>query len=269
MGAPCSWTIDEDAGTRCGCAGGKCWTGYSPAVRARASALAAHWMWAATGRRYGLCEVSVLPCNPGPVEPLYQEYGLAGSPGGVDIIGGQWRNVPCGGGCSCSATAPCEVELPGPVDSITEVLVDCALVSPDAYRVYGRRLLTRLDGECWPSCQSYASEFPAFEVIYMRGVAVPDHIQYAYETLACQLAKACNGAEDCALPQRMRTLTRQGVTLEVATEEAQSVGGKLRTGIKAVDDVVAADNPYGLTERPRVSSPDLPGVRVATWTGGS
>lgn len=264
MGAPCSWEV---TGTGCGCSGGKCWTGYAPAVRDRAAALAAHWMWAATGRRYGLCEVSVLPLNPPPVEPLYQEFGLTPTAVGGPTGDGTWRSAPCA--AACNGVDRCEVELPGPVASITTVMVSCAPVDPDAYRVYDSRLLTRLDGECWPTCQSYAQDFPDFEIIYMRGVEIPAHIQYAYETLACQLAKACTGSEDCALPPRMRTLTRQGVTLEVATEESASIGGKLRTGIKAIDDVVMADNPHGLTERPKVTSPDMPTVRVATWAGGS
>ena len=46
-----------------------------------------------------------------------------------------------------------------------------------------------------------------------------------------------------------------------------SVGGRLRTGIPEVDDVIAAANPHGLTARPQVWSPDLPPPRVVTSTG--
>jgi len=248
MGAPCNWLVE-----RCGCST-ECWTKYKPATRTRAEALAVHWMWAATGRRYGLCEVTVRPGDRPREDPLYQEFGPA--------------TLSVTPGCGC-AGQDCGIDLPGPVDSIVEVLIDGDPLAPDVYGVFDRRTLVRYDGECWQSCQTWTDEIPGLQVTYMRGVAVPDAVQYATEQLACQLAKGCEGGEDCTLPQRMRSLTRQGVTLDVATEEATSQGGRLRTGIKAVDDVVMADNPYGLTERPRVSSLDMPQHRVATWGGGS
>ncbi len=261
MAEPCGWTV-----ARCACST-ECWTKRSPATRERATALAAHFMWSATGRRYGPCEVTVLPCNPAPAEPLYQTYGLTAEPDpGPIFANGTVTSAACGPDC-CSPR--CEVELPGPVaqDGIIEVLIDGDPVAPDEYRVYDGRLLARIGG-CWPTCNTYG-EIPGFQVTYLRGTPIPEAVQYAFEGLACQIGKACEGASDCALPARMRSLTRQGVSVEMATEQATSQGGKLRTGIPWIDQVIEADNPHGRTRRPLVLSPDLPSARTITSVSGS
>lgn len=268
MGAPCGWTVEQ-----CGCGG--CWTEHSPAVRETATALATTVMWAATGRRYGPCEITVLPCNPAPVEPLYQTFpvGAAYDPWGggsgpvtVPVLdSGTWRNIACGGGCTCRAV--CEVPLDGPVYDIVEVLVDGEVIPATAYEVHDRHLLVRTDGECWPTCQVYGQEIPGFEVTYSRGEAIPAPIQVATGVLVCEYAKACQG-KPCGLPSRMRRLTRQGVEVEVA-DVPKDGKGRIRTGIRLVDDALDADNPYGLAERPTVYSPDIPQARVVTWSSGS
>jgi parallel beta-helix repeat protein len=262
----CGWEIDQ-----CGC--GSCWDKHTPATREKAAALAIHVMWAATGRRYGECELTVMPCNPQQPDALYQTYPVANS-GGYDPFGGgstmqpvleagQWRNR-CGGGCSCSAV--CEVNLDGPISDVVEVTVDGDVVDPAAYEVHDGHLLVRKDGDCWPTCQTYGVEVPGFTVTYLRGDPIPPAVQAAAEILACEYAKACTGG-DCALPNRLASLSRQGV--EVTVADVPTVGGQVRTGIKMVDDIIAADNPYGRAERPQVVSPDLPPLRVVTWTASS
>jgi len=267
MGAPCGWTVEQ-----CGC--GSCLTDYSPAVREAATALATTVMWAATGRRYGLCELTVLPCNPPPVEPLYQTFpvgsfspfGLGDQPLTAPILdSGTWRNVSCGGRCTCQAR--CEVPLDGPVHDVVEVLIDGEAVSPTAYEIHDLYLLVRKDGECWPTCQTFGEEVPGFEVTYHRGDPVPAPISFATGLLTCEYAKACAG-KACGLPSRMTRLTRQGVEIQVA-DVPKDGKGRVRTGMRLVDDAIDADNPYGLIERATVMSPDLPAARVITWQGGS
>ena len=269
MGSPCGWVVDD-----CPC-GDTTWDALDAGVRDRAEAQAALVMWAATGRQFGACEVTVMPCGPRPSAPLYQTFPVALSRGvhspwgeGDDsgrpvptIDGGTWFNR-CGAGCSCSAD--CEVRLDGPVIDIVEVRVDGALVDTGAYRVLDRSLLVRTDGECWPSCQHMGDEVPGFTVTYDRGTLIPPAVQAAFEQLACEYAKACVGAP-CGLPPRVTNLTRQGVSVTVEQVTDTDPNGVIRTGIKAVDDVIKAVNPYGLTERPQVFSPDLPTNRVITW----
>lgn len=265
----CGWTVD-----RCGC--GSCWAKLKPDQQATAATLASHVMWAATGRRYGLCEVTVLPCNP-VTEPLYQTYPLAGydvwdgpnAGGGGGIVGpvidgGTWFNR-CGAGCTCRAR--CEVPLDGPVHSIIEVTVDGDLVTT-GYEVHDGHLLVRTDGACWPTCQVYGSEIPGFTVTYLRGEEIPPPVQTALEVLACQYAAYCSTGE-CRLPARLTSLSRQGVDVSVADLDNTDLGTKIRTGIPLVDDIIAADNPWGAVERRQVFSPDMPTNRVITWTAGS
>lgn len=260
MGAPCGWLVTG----QCGCSGGDCWTSRNPATRDRAQTVAAHILWAATGRRYGLCETTVLPLSSPPVDPLYQEWPLpAGDVSWPAIAGG---NV--SGTCACSIPATCAVTLPGPVDSVVEVRVDGDPVDPVGYVVVDRELLIRVDGECWPACNQVNTVVPQFEVDYLRGLPLPAAVQAAYDGLACQLAKACDG--ECTLPAQISSLTRQGITIDMAVEEATAKGTRTRTGITWVDDVIEADNPYGLAEAPQVLSLDLPAAPpTITWAGGS
>lgn len=267
MGEPCGWSIE-----RCGC--GKCWDSHSPATREIAAAIATTVIWAATGRRYGLCELTVLPCNPSGVEPLYQTYPVGGYvPWGLGdgsnlaqpvLNAGVWTNQCGAGGCACRAA--CEVPLDGPVHDVVDVFIDGVALN-GGYEVHNGYLLVRTDGECWPTCQTYGQEIPGFEVVYNRGEAIPTPVQRSADLLACEYAKACQG-KDCGLPSRMTRLTRQGVEVQVA-DVPKDGRGRIRTGIRLIDDVLDADNPYGLVERTLVTSPDLVPPRLVTWRGGS
>lgn len=275
MSGPCGWAVDS-----CGC--GTCWDSYTPAVREQAAALASYTMWAATGRRYGLCEVTVLPCNRPRPAPLYRTYPLgwngAGLPAFGDsddyflpypiLAGGQWFNTTCGGtGCSCAAR--CEVDLPAPAAAIVEVRLDGVVVDGAAYEIADRHILVRIDGACWPTCQVYGVQVPGFEVTYLRGSEPPEAVAFASRVLACQFAKLCAGGE-CSLPYQLRSLTRSGVSVEVgSTAPAGPLRGPVVTGIAVVDQIIAADNPHGLIQRRDVVSPDDVPPRQITWGAAS
>jgi len=260
--APCGWTI-----TTCGC--GNCWDNYSPQVQARAAALAAMQMWAATGRRYGPCELTVQPCRPRRDLPLYQAWPVIYSEWGYGYgllnpfinTDGQWVNGGCGV-CRCGAS--CEIPLQGPTTTarVGYVLVDDIPVDSSAFQIQNGYLLVRIDGECWPICQNYSKQDPPkFVVNYQRGNEIPPAVQGAFEILACEYAKACVDAE-CRLPRRLQSLTRQGVELQVI--ETDDYLDRAMTGITEVDAVIAADNPFRLTQRPQVFSPDLFPARMVT-----
>jgi hypothetical protein len=262
--APCGWTVEG-----CGC-GGAAWDTYPQDVQDRAQALAATIMWAATGRRYGVCEVTVMPAGqcsrlPGP-EDGYRTYPV-GTPAGMGllapvIVQGQWYNRP-GGGLCCTATG-CEVVLQGPTTTggIKAVSVDGEPVAADAYVVQNGDLLVRVDGECWPCCTKYTDPATAFTVTYDLGVPIPAALQAAFEELACELAKSCTGAA-CALPRTITRLSRQGVDVEVA-ELPVDTSGLVLTGLRTVDDVIRSLNPHQLVSAPLVLSPDTPQPRWST-----
>ena len=240
------------------------WSGYTQPVKDSALWLASTYLWAATGRQYGACPVTVRPGQPRLGEaPAYQAYpvwpGQDPVVSGPFLFGGRWFNLG-GGSCSgCCGASSCGIVLRGPVFAVSQVLVGGEVVAPSAYRVdivNGAYVLVRIDGLCWPSCQNFtrASNQPGtFEVTYEIGRAVPEALAIATALLACQYGKHLTGGA-CALPAKMTRLARQGVEVEVAPPEpAQGL-----TGIKAVDEVVLALNPGRRKAPPMVFSPDLP-----------
>lgn len=257
---PCGWAI-----TTCGC--GTCWETHTPAVRATASALAIGVMWAATARRYGQCPVIVEPCNRPALLREYQVYPqeYAGY-GAAYIDAGVWHNS-CTGSFAATGDVEgcctgCETLLDGPTSTsaITEVTVNGVIIPPASYQVHNGNLLVRIDGECWPTCTNYSQQNPpSMTVEYLRGEPIPARVQAAVERLACEYARACTGAP-CALPKRLKSLTRQGVELSV--EELSTKPGEIRTGIPEVDLIISLENPSGRPMRSLVLSPDQPLPRV-------
>jgi hypothetical protein len=145
----------------------------------------------------------------------------------------------------------------------TGVSVDGEIIPVDAWRVDDGQWLVRTDGDCWPDCQDYDVDTGAgvFTVTYQRGIAVPSVVSRAAGELACEWAKACAGAA-CRLPGRVSSIARQGVNLtmvDVATLLERGL-----TGIATVDQVIRSINPYGLTSRMKIASPDLPVIRATT-----
>jgi hypothetical protein len=187
------------------------------------------WEW--TGRVFGVCPTEIRPCSetcagayPGSTfwgrGPGYDPgFPRNGSSGWTPVlIGGQWYNM----GCACTTSCSCAIDgakvlnLPGPVDEVTTVTIDGVVLPPSAYRLERKRSLIRTDGGVWPACQDLLAEPPAantFEVTYDRGVPVPVGGQVAAGRLACELAKASCSDSTCALPERLQTITRQGITV--------------------------------------------------------
>lgn len=250
----CGWVVVPD------CDG---WDAYPEDVRERALLLASSLMWAATGRRYGGCPVTVQPSRQVEAPPLYRTYPLLGLSGHAGwhpyIRDGAWFNPPMGGGCSPST---CEVVLQGPVSGVTAVRLSGTTVDPSTYALMDGYRLVRTDGGCWPACVNYANQDPpAFEVDYLQGETVPADVVAATGMLACEYAKELTGGE-CGLTQQVTSISRQGVSFEVAEIDPQSTA--IATGIRLVDQVIRTHNPRGLTSRPRVFSPDLPYPRRVT-----
>lgn len=257
--APCSWTLPD-----CGCGG--CLAELNPTARARAAGLASLTVWGLTGRRYGLCEITVMPCSV-TGDRDYRVYPVAlgdlwggGGPGFYPMISdGVWHNV---GACSCCASG-CEVDLPGPTTkaNVVEVKVGGVVVAAAAYQIHDGHLLVRVDGGCWPSCVNFAATPPDFTVKYRRGETVPAPVLAVTATLACEFGRACAGVA-CRLPNRVSSLTRQGVDVQFADLTELFEAGL--TGIDEVDRIILTVNPGRRAERPQVYSPDLPAPRMVT-----
>jgi len=271
MAAPCDWDVDPVALGVC-----DDWADLSPERQATALALATSYLWAATGRRFGVCPVVVRPSQGGRSETAYQTYAVIpgaqsglGVPGGPFLFGGRWFNSSCASAC-CGDSA-CAVVLRGPVASVDEVMVGDEVIPPSAYRVDitgGAWLLVRTDGECWPLCQNFtadAGEPGAFTVEYGFGQPLPLALQVAAALLACEFSKSLTGGP-CKLPSKMTRLSRQGVEVELAAPDAGET-----TGIREVDQVIRSLNPTGRQSPPVLYSLDLPEAcdRVTAIGAGS
>jgi len=255
---PCDWEIDTS------CAPG--WDELSASQQEVGYTLATMTLWAATGRRFGLCTITVQPCKQKRRWPLYEVfpvpawgYGTGyGAPGIISpfICNGQWFN---GGWGGCRCRARCELPLQGPTTTagVLEITVKGEVVDPSAYVIMNGYLLVRTDGDCWPSCVDYSQQDPPeFTVTYQRGNPLPPSLAIAAGILANEYGKACGGDQSCRLPSRLTSLSRQGVDVQVAQiSEYLDLG---LTEIPEVDRIIVALNPYRQQERSAIYSVDTP-----------
>lgn len=257
----CGWTMDDS-----------CWQKLATAFEDDAKAemaqsavnVAAEVLYSLSGRQFGVCEVVARPCRQACCDPCGRSGGLRWTP---VLKGGQWMNVSCWS-CkdSCSCTNVCEVLLPGPVDSITEIMLDGQVLEATEYRVDNRNLLVKVSPGCWPTCQDMAAEPDqpgTWQVTYGRGRPLPAAGMNALGALANELAKSCLGDNTCQLPERVTTITRQGLTMAML-DPMEFLTNK-RTGIYAVDVWLTAVNPLGRQRSAGVYSPDVRPPRVTTW----
>ena len=224
---PCNWPTPGCPA----CDGVDCLTGSQ---RADLEAWAISDLWEATGRVYGTCDVSVLPCRDG-----------------------CFSCASCWGG-SCHHLTAAEIILPGPVYAVTEVAIDGVTLDETDYRVdrtdYLGYILVRLDGGTWPS-NTDPTDPDGFRVDYQLGVPPPAGAASAAGMLVCSRAGCANSG--CKVPRNATQVSRQGVTMILSTGEAQSFG------IPDVDAWVR--NANAPMHAGAVHSPDLPSVREITW----
>lgn len=258
---PCTW---PDLTANC-CPD---WDDFSTALQEQALDFAKTIVWAATGRQFGLCELTVRPCGQY-CQNCPNGYFYDGQGAWVPYVwNGVWKNCYCGNGPGCYNCQPdCVVYLPGPVNSIVSVQVGGeTLPVTGAYFVLDQQWLVRVDTEaCWPTCSNqnlYPGDSEAFEVTYLRGKEVPSALATATSSFACEYARACLGLP-CALPMRIQSLSRQGVT--ISATDINEVLRNGMTGYWPLDLLIMNLNPYGIKGQPRMLSPDLPTARQVTW----
>jgi hypothetical protein len=252
---PCDWPLLFACGTDA--AGCEHLDSLAASGRAAFEQMAVDYLWNWTGRKFGPCDVLLRPCRTDCAEGRSTYWGASGSRGSSPygtpwtpvLIRGEWLNIGCGAcGDDCSCSSVSSLVLPGPVTAVLEVIIDGVVLDPSAYRVDDYRFLVRQDGGiCLP-----AGSEGTWTVRYRRGVPVPGGGQIAAGRLACELARAACGDKTCGLPQRVQTVTRQGVT--IAMLDAFDDVDKGHTGIWIIDSWVAS-----VTRQPRsmtVISPD-------------
>lgn len=226
----------------------------------RAVRLASDWLYRATGMAFGLCLSYLRPCRRQCLEQQ-QSANPGWAPFQPVLFDGRVLNVSCGcaGGCGCGPL--CEIQLPPGVHSIAKVTLDGVTVDPATYRVDNWARLVRVGGACWPDCQNLSlpdTEPGTFAVWFYTGYDIPPLGRLAVTLLAKEFRKLCAGEKGCVLPERVTSVTRQGVSYEMVNEAR-------KTNIKIVDDWVELVNPHGLIEPMTIVNIDQEYGRQQTW----
>lgn len=230
---------------------------HSPAEWCAFLELATDILWAATGRRWrgrtSTAEVVLRAAPPRPGEgsyPYHRSWGACGCFAGWSEYGYPlWRDFTG----PFRHEAPASIRLPhSDVTRILSVEIDGEPLT--AWRLDGA-WLTRTDGCPWPVCHDRAV------VRYEHGLQPPRGARLACVELAVEFGRAASDDPDrpCRLPQRVQSVTRQGITYETLDDmEFLSQG---LTGLYTVDAWIRSVNPYGRPVEASVWSPDLPRAR--------
>lgn len=220
--------------------------------------VASELLYLLSGRQYGgLCSETMRPCSGTSTMPTGWPY-----PSFPQLSNGTWINTGCGchTGWDCCGGVP-QVNLGrNDVVQIFRVNIDGTNLSASAYRLDEGRYLVRTDGSQWPCCQHLERDVGEEGTWYIElehGTLPPAAGQLAASKLACELQKACDGDDTCALPARVTTVAREGVTFSMLDPQEFLTEG--RTGLYAVDLFLEAVNPFGLRRRATAWSPGIPG----------
>ena len=243
---PCSWPVDyctDDGGVP------EPLNAMDGTKVQRYERMAVDYLWNWTAQQFGTCTIAVRPCRRNCWVPGRWPFHAAPYGGRVLEVG---CGV-CGDTCGCSFTH--QITLDGPAGHVEQVLIDGAVLDPSAYTLQNERYLVRTDGGQWPTCQDLAADTTqpgTWEITYTIGSPVPVGGQIAAGVLARELAKAACNDTTCKLPQRIQSITRQGVAIIMDTFQDLEKGG---TGIWLIDSWVSS-----VTKAPtrsRVYSPDV------------
>lgn len=209
-------------------------------------AMATDMLWAWSGRRWR--------GGPETVEVVLRAIGTDTDP----LWHRSW------GVCSCAHpalygrppmlghTRPTRVRLPH--SDVTEIVT----VEVDGEPITGWRRagswVERTDGQGWDLCGGNTA------ITYVHGLLPPAAGTAACVELAVELGRAAaeNPDQPCRLPERVVSVTRQGLTYEnESVLDRFEHLDKGRTGLISVDMWLASCNPKSRTGRAKVWTPDL------------
>ena len=125
------------------------------------------------------------------------------------------------------------------------------IIDPTTYYLADHSVLYGTPNASWTAAN--------VEVTYTYGSPPPQAGRAAARLLATELVKLYENDDTCALPQRVTSIVRQGVTYTVL--DNQDFIDELKTGIYAVDLFLRVANPDKARARSRVFSPDVPRAR--------
>lgn len=148
------------------------------------------------------------------------------------------------------------IKLKGPVRSIDQVKINGIVLDPGRYRMMGNTVVLN-DGSLWPVSQQEwtpDTEPGTCSIIYQRGMNVPVAGKQAAATFACEIAKYMEGDSSCRLPDRILSVTRQGLTY-TKIDPTQFIE-QARTGLYLPDIWLGSVQSGGRRTTASVTSPD-------------
>lgn len=128
------------------------------------------------------------------------------------------------------------------------------ILDPSSYYLVDHSTIHIKAGTPWTPCNT--------EITYEYGATVPMAGKMAAKTLATEFAKLWSGDEECMLPQRVTSVSRQGVSYTIL--DNQEFIDELRTGLYAVDLFLKTVNPDNARRKSKVFSVDNPRARRYT-----
>lgn len=141
-----------------------------------------------------------------------------------------------------------------PALSVDEVLVNGSVLPIESYVLVNNAYLARLDGGFWDFDQGVT-------VSYSHGSPPPEIGVRAAIRLANELIYLNDDPDQCALPDRVTSVSRQGISYAVLDPQTFLDQGK--TGMYEVDLFIKTANPYRARKKAKMFSPDIPkGRRV-------
>jgi hypothetical protein len=132
--------------------------------------------------------------------------------------------------------------------------LDGNIIEPSKYYLSDHSTIFGVPGAGWSPSQ--------VEVTYTYGSPAPSAGRSAARVLATELVKLYEDDDTCALPQRVTSISRQGVSYTLL--DNQDFIDELKTGIYAIDLFLKTVNPDKARARSRVFSPDQPRARRIT-----
>lgn len=225
----------------------------------QAAKSASNILWALSGRKYsGITTVTErYAC----AARTYR-YGPSSRNNVADIIDGEIHNIPSSDldffddMTSDGVSPSTRLRLRGrPVQRIHTIRNRSGeVIDPSKYYLVDGSTIQAAVGVSWTPCD--------VEVTYTYGIDPPIMGKMAARTLARELAKGWAGDDDCMLPQRVTSISRQGVSYTLLDQ--QDFLDEMRTGIYEIDLFLRSVNPDRARAKARVFTPDVPRARRAT-----
>lgn len=132
-----------------------------------------------------------------------------------------------------------------PVRSVSSVIYQGRELDPSEYSLRNNSYIVQTNSVPW-----ILNNVQELSVTYTYGTPVPSAGKRAAIRLANELILAYMGSSACALPERISSVSRQGVSYTVLDPQEFINNGKV--GIYEIDLFLAAVNPSKARKRPKV-----------------